>query len=243
MKIPGIALLLMTMMACTHLPAGNREDQASGSHELPQMDGSVYELPPGSDRTELSANEYISWVRDPEHGLHIRKEISRYRFDLQYKPYEYEALLSLRNQAPQKQELQEKISRLRDMQYYTFSISTKDGQGELLKSGLTDQNQYYARVEYFSFNMQQDIQLIDGLDTLHCEMYHYERAYDASPVARFILAFPLGRQEKKCQDKEYRSHCCSDKIFSWDDKVFGCGRINIALRKEDICSTPYLKID
>ena len=121
-------------------------------------------------------------------------------------------------------ELKNKIEEYKGLQYFTFRIST-ESRTELLKKNLTETNDYYGRIQYFSFDMQKDLKLIDGKDTLDCVLFHFERVYGIAPYATFVLGFPNSKQ-------------INDKTLFYDEKVFGAGRIYLTIRSKNIKRLP-----
>jgi hypothetical protein len=70
-----------------------------------------------------------------------------------------------------------------------FSIGSDSLDQELLKYGLTDEMEYQNRITYYSFNMNKDIFLVVGTDTLPCVTYQWERGFDLSRKLVFQLVF------------------------------------------------------
>ena len=192
---------------------------------------------PSDEPITLNRTEYIEWIIDKNNGLNVEKRINEFIFKSQFKPDEFEALLSLNsdNQTTNSA-LLEKVEEIKDAQYFTLSISCHEANGDILKYKVSDANEYYARVEYYSFNVQNDITLIDGKDTLQCALCHFERTYSSAPVIKLILAFP---ESKQPLEKE----SCHQKTLCFDDRVFSCGKVNIEITQEAVCSIPRLKFD
>lgn len=115
------------------------------------------------------------------------------------------------------------------MQYFDLKILLKDNEGELLKAGLNSREEYDRRVKYFSFGMQQDIRLVDGQDTLPCVMYHFERAYDVTPVCTLLLGFE--RADKNAE---------RPKTLLFYDKVFNNGLLKFTFKENRLQTLPKL---
>lgn len=204
--------------------------QTSDQQSASMMDSFVK-----SDKS-LSLDEYMRWVEDKENGLKVEKKIGEMTYMAQYKPYDYLSVLELKNETIDDKRLKEKIKNYEGMQYFTFRITAEDQQQELLRKNIASDQEYYSRIEYFSFNMQKDFKLIDGKDTLDCELYHYERVYGLAPYATFVLGFPLTKDE----EKNNRSH--RDKTIGYTDHVFGSGNIYMTIKGEDLSRVPELKL-
>lgn len=173
---------------------------------------------------KLSPRAYVAWVEDKNNGLKVEKTIEEFTYTLQYKPLEYVALMELKKDAVGGLELNKKIEEYDGLQYYTFRIST-ESRMELLKKNLKETNEYYGRIQYFSFDMQKDLKLIEGKDTLNCVLFHFERVYGLAPYATFVLGFPL-------------TDGINDKTLFYDEQVFGSGKIYLTIQSKNCKKTP-----
>ena len=181
-----------------------------------------------SEEEYLEPEKLIQWVENNSSGLTVEKEINEYRFSTIYKPLDYIVAKDLKKNEITKEGLATNKAELEDLQYFTFRIGLKANEGDLLKHNLREANEYYARVEHFSFAMQNDIVLFEGQDTLRCVLYHFERTYGATPFLNFNLAF-----EKTLNN--------GDKTLIIDDQVLGIGRVKLTIPKENITRIPKLK--
>ena len=117
------------------------------------------------------------------------------------------------------------------MQYYDLKIELKDGQGEFLKYKLASSNEdYEKRVKYCAFDMQKDIKLLAGNDSMPCTLFHFERAYDLAPYGIFLLGFPLS---KIGSDKE--------AAIVIQDKLFNKGILKFTFSESELKNLPKLK--
>jgi len=178
----------------------------------------------------LEPKEYVQWVQDPDNGLKREKIIDDLIFSVQYKPGEYIICREQRQAQLQAGLVKQKLAGLNGMQYYDLTIKMKSGEGELLKQGLASVEQYDQRVKYFAFAMQNDIQLVEGNDTLPCSLFHFERAYDITPQATFLLGFPVNENTSK-----------EDKTLIIYDKTFNSGLIKLTFPINRLNNLPRLK--
>jgi hypothetical protein len=193
--------------------------------------GTGNNVAPGVESTaaeELQPAEYVKWCRDPENRLLKKKELEELTFSLQSKPAEYVVCMEQqKNQIPEAT-LQEGLKELEGLDYYDFKIEVTSGMGELLKHNVHSTEEYNNRVSYFAFDMQKDIKMIEGADTLDCALFHFERAYDVAPYAVFLLGFPKGKS-------------ASEKVFFYQDKVFNKGIIKFTYSPDELTRIPKLK--
>jgi hypothetical protein len=178
---------------------------------------------------KLSPGEYVKWVKNKENGLRKEKTIDDVTFSLQYKPYPYIVCLEQKKNTIADTLLKKRVSEIDNMQYYDLVISLKSAQCELLKYKIGSADDYQNRVKYFSFDMQHDIRLVDGGDTLPCALYHFERIYDIAPYCTFLLGFPLDK-----------NHADAEKTLVYYDRIFGKGTIKFTYVKNEINNTPKL---
>lgn len=182
----------------------------------------------------LDPSGYMQWVEDEKNGLRVNKQVGDLIFILQYKPVDYVVLQEVKDPDISREVYEKTSDNFKGMQYFTFRIKTSQGNMSPLKYNLSAQEEYFGRVEYFSFRMQQDIKLIDGKDTLNCALHHFERDYELTPANTFVLGFELPAGQEKNETR--------DKIFIYNDRVLGAGTIKIGINKRDINNIPTLKI-
>jgi len=179
---------------------------------------------------ELNPPEYVVWCQNKENRLKKQKEMQDIIFTLQYRPAEYVLCMEQKPQTISKNDLQKQLKELEGSEYFDFSIGLSSGQGELLKYNVSSTNEYTSRLNYFAFDMQRDLKLLDGDDTLSCTLFHFERAYDVAPYSVFLVAFPKTK------------NTTSTKTFLYPDKIFGKGMIKFTYTKEDLSQIPKLKV-
>jgi hypothetical protein len=182
---------------------------------------------------QLSPETYLNYVSDPKNGLFVVKRLNQLEFSVFYKPCEYVAMQNLLGEPFQKEKFLNELEDVKDMQYYTIKIACPNFSGELLKYNLKSMEEYEARVNYYSFQMQNDIKLIEGRDTLKCELFHFERNYGVAPGLSFVLGFNKPKSEIEIYNK----------VISIEDKVFNNGLVNIVVKKEDLKEVPALKLN
>lgn len=180
----------------------------------------------------LAPKEYVSYIRTEKNGLLVSKSIGGFEFSLLYKPCEYIALMQDKDEHMAKATLDEKIKPMKGMQYYTFTIKTESGQ-ELMREGISADNEYYERLDYIVSYMQNDLSLIDGKDTLPCALFHYERNYNVAPQNNFVLGFEI---PKGTADK------AADKTLVFNDQILGIGKLMLTINGNDITNIPQLKL-
>lgn len=187
-------------------------------------------LIPSNTASLMEIKEYVLWIQDTENGFKKEKKIDDLTFSVQYKPYEYIICEEERKEELPDTLLKNKILEINNMQYYDFKISVNEGAGELLKHQLSSSQEYEKRVNYFSFMMQNDIQLVEDKDTLPCALFHFERTYGASPSSIFLLGFPVSKNKTAVE-----------KTLLIYDRTFNKGLLKFTFTRKDLRNLPKIK--
>lgn len=180
-------------------------------------------------KTELPLEQLVKWVGEKENDLSKTKDISEMTYHLSYMPKECMAYMELQNKSYSKEELQKALGYYNAMTYFNFRIELKEGQGELLKHDLNSPQQYNDRINYVSFEMQKDIFLVQGKDTLFPGLYHFERTFDVAPFTTVMLAFD---NEKFNPSDEF--------TVVYNDKLFNKGFIKYNYKPKQLIDLPNL---
>lgn len=180
----------------------------------------------------LKPVEYVKWVEDEHNGLIKHKRFGRFKYSLRYKPTDYMIVKDAASETIPVSLYDSLKNVYSGFEYYTFSIHDTLSMDELLKTNLKSRSEYDERLLYFSFEMQKDIQLVSGTDTIPCSLLHFERTYNISPQANFMLGFPVTKENNP-----------GDKILIFEDKVFGIGLMKLKIKEEDLSEVPVLKIN
>ena len=162
-----------------------------------------------------------------ENGLKKIETIGDYEFTIQYKPVDYVALVEGRNLNVSQEDLDQKAEELADFQYYNFRIKTNVAT-ELLASNITEEDEYYGRLNYFVGHAQDDLQLYEGNDTIPCSLYLFERNYGLAPYNDIVIGFKS-------------SNTTDDKTIVFNDRVLGVGPVKFKIKSNDLANIPNLK--
>lgn len=180
---------------------------------------------------ELSPEAYVAWVENKDNGLRIERVLDPVTYSVQYKPYDYVVAKEERNNAISKSTFAEWYQELNHMQYYTLRMEIKSG--DILKLNNPSQQEYYQRQNYLTYEFQDNLLLVDGKDSLQCELFQMVGNYGLAPYVDFVMGF-------KSEDLDQK-HVKSDKEFILQDNVFGGGILKFRVKKEDINNTPEIK--
>jgi hypothetical protein len=185
------------------------------------------------NQEQLPANDYVSVIHDKREDLTVSQEMGNFTFSSTYTPVYYQALLAARGSDSIDGFVKNFINANKHTAFFIFKIATSgDNQTDLLKKISANNNDYYKNLEYFSFKLQNDFSLVSGTDTVPCSLFHYERGYDAKPNATFVLSFDMDDFKDQQQQE--------DLVLSYQDKLFGLGRLNFRTPRQTINSLPSL---
>jgi hypothetical protein len=176
----------------------------------------------------LTQEKYVKYIENEVHGIRTSKTIGDVRFIAQFQPYEYYLLRKSFRKKIEKKDIDE----LQGYYYVQLRIGPKSGRRPLieLQDNPTD---YNRRLSYCMMQMQNDLILIDGPDTLPCEIFNFERNYGVAPFNNFILGF----RRKTTQE----SALVRDKTLVFNDNLFNLGLIKLRIESKDLENIPKLK--
>jgi len=183
------------------------------------------------EHQELKPLDYVQYIENPKNGLHPTIEKIPFVFSLQYKPLDYVALEELRQPNVTYNQLKEEKKSFGNMQYFTLRISTTDSTNDVLKTGTSSKEDYSKRQNYFDFNIQRDLKLIEYGDTLPCRLCHCIRSYGLAPYSDFVLAF----------DGQLKDD--GDIKFIYEDKMLKTGLVTFVITQNSITNIPKIKTD
>jgi hypothetical protein len=178
---------------------------------------------------KLPPGQYVKWVEDDQNGLKKVKTIDDIIYTAQYKPCQYVVCEEEKKTELADSIVKQRVSELGGMQYINLKIEITDQNGEFLRHGISTTEEYNDRINYFSFGMQKDVQLVDAGDTLPCLLFHFERLYNVAPYGTFLLAFPKGKNTD------------GDKTLIIYDHVFNTGIVKLFFKGSDLKNTPQLE--
>jgi hypothetical protein len=171
--------------------------------------------------SSLTKKEYVKWIETPENGLKKNKTVEGFYYEIQYKPVAYIVIKKNSDSIT--------VKDYEALHYIDLELSHKDFP-ELMKLGLEQQEDYYHRLKYYSFDIQNDLTLIDGQDTMKCVFSHFERTYGILPYIKIVAAFEKSKKQG------------GDKTFSYTDKIFNKGIINLKIKEKALKNIPKIII-
>lgn len=136
---------------------------------------------------QLSSEDYIRWVRDYDNGLHVKKDVDVFTFDLQYQPISYLKLINRSNSVDS--------SPSDSMQYYILKIGLVQGDNDIINYQVQNTVEKQQRLYYLSYLFQNSIYLEDNGVKFPCSLFHFEQS-DMDGARTFVLGFPKSNGEE-----------------------------------------------
>lgn len=195
-----------------------------------------------SESSVLNEIDYMNYIIDEDNGLNNSKEINELEFQLQYEPINYKILKKIKDRVFTNDQYKNELEKFEGSQYFLFKIRLKDKNADLLKYQSSGQIEYANRVQYFSYNIQDNFLLVEGSDSLKCKLFHFERNFGISPYATFLLGFD-SNDELTESEYSFKENVKEDKTLVYNDVVFGVGPIKYNIKAKDINNIPELTIN
>ena len=125
----------------------------------------------GCAKEELLPADFIKWTKNEQNGLRPTQFTSNFKYELQYKPYNYLVSVEGRSNELSQKRVSERQKELDGFQYYTLKIESNDGQ-EIMVSRIENQDEHDFRLNYCTSVIKNDLFLLTGSDTIPCSVCH-----------------------------------------------------------------------
>lgn len=185
-----------------------------------------------SKQQSLTPRAYADWVTNINNGLQKSKKLKEYEFKTQFKPLDFIVVQEEKTDELSTELLQDRKQELgNNYWYFNFRITNTEGTLSPVGSGVQTDQQYQERLSYFTFEMQQDLYLIQDQDTLPCLLYQFVRNYDVAPFVEFALGFKSTKEINLNQNI----------TFVFEDKLLGVGTTKLLFNKTSFQRIPKIK--
>jgi hypothetical protein len=188
----------------------------------------------------MNASDFCAWVNAPESGMISEKEINGLVYTAMYRPAEYMVLQNKNFAESTPAVYTQQLAETAAGQYFVLQIKSLDN-NDVIAVNAASKEEYYARMIYLSYRVQESISLVDNDDTLSCKLAQFEQIYAAAPYARINLVFdakPLTNGEKSLEHPSQYG----DKTLVFDDRVWGNGLIKLKIKANDLNNIPEVRI-
>lgn len=141
---------------------------------------SVFVLGCGLSRTpdELNSVDLIKWYKEFKHEFVHEKTIDEYTFKVEFIPQSVFLLSEFQSIGLEnKKDVISRDSQLSDYLVCRITFSKSNPLSSFLSAEDYSPEEYSSRLSYFISHIQKDIYLIDEVDTLKSQIYHFENTY------------------------------------------------------------------
>lgn len=176
--------------------------------------------------------EFKSWFNDPENEFVKEKYVNDLKFSVQYRPAELMICNELKDLKKGQSSLDSLKRTYKNSLYFLLEIGfderEKKKQGDVLLKDIHTYEQYVEKVNYLSFQLENNTWLVVGKDTIPPSLYHFERGYELGKKQTIMFAFPYSGSINK-----------KDMAFFFNDDAFKTG-LNIFKFNIDSTKQPEL---
>ena len=177
----------------------------------------------------LSPKQYLHWIATHKDQLTVSSsKDGEILHSITYIPAGWLAIKEAGEKQPR--QIADALMEYNGLEYYRLRLALRSGQGDILQYAAANTDEYYARVSYFSFDMQNDVSMLIGKDTFPCRLFHFERNYGAAPYLDFMLGF----------DPPETGNV--DRTLIYYDPVYSNTPVTMIMAGENITRIPKLKL-
>lgn len=178
----------------------------------------------------LAPREYNNWTTNPENRLIRSQKSGDLKAQLQYRPIDQIIAAENANDQLCSDFYKTRRKELEGSQYYNLKLSVGDHPKlNVVNYNVGDLTASQERIYYLSYQMQDDIKLIQEGDTISPALYHFERSYDLARHRSFVMAFP--------EPKDPRA----ERTFIFDSEIFSPVPLKVHFNKSDFSQIPSIK--
>lgn len=181
---------------------------------------------------KLDPASYVQWVMNPLNGLQAKVTEGKYNFLVNYLPGEFMIIKEARGKKLGKKEFEKKKDELKNTEHYSLLIDLNNGRKNVVQS-LVDYTKTPAddMVKYLAYDLQHDIKLFDGVDTLKCRFMHLEETYEVTSYARFLVVFDVPERKEK-----------NDRVMLVSLPWMNRQTMTFTIKKENLLSVPRVSV-
>ena len=184
--------------------------------------------------------EYAHYLTDTDSGLIQKQSRNKMQFSATYQPIDFVAGKKLEGNERNAVGLEKARQIYLGLQYLNFEIYTEGGAAgqNSLKQLIEKQVREAKWVEtmaYYNFEMQGDLGLISGIDTLPCALYHLEQTGNLDNRMRFLLGF---KDDKKLSKPNFPN----DLKLYYIDRMVTKDTLYFTFTKDKLNQSPDLKL-
>lgn len=186
------------------------------------------------------AVEYAHYLAEAENGLTQKQARDKIQFSATYQPLDFVAGRQLEGSERNSAGLEKAQQAYLGLQYLNFEVYTEGGAvGQNTLKQLIEKKvgeaQWTTTMSYYNFDMQKDLGLISGQDTLPCALYHLEQTGNLGNRMRFLVGF---KDDKKLNKPNFPN----DLRLYYVDKIISKDTLYFTFSKDKLNQTPDFKL-
>lgn len=170
---------------------------------------------------ELTLNEYIEYINNPNNGLTITQEINDMRFTCSFQPPE------LINAYINKRGLQS-VNVSSDLSF-KIKIELLDN-SDVIKKDVSQSGQYFYRLQYLNTNMSKDFKILSKNDSLSCKLLNYEYFEGITPYLIVNISMPQPNEKNN-----------ESIVLFYNDKLWDKGLMKFTFDQGILSTLPRIK--
>ncbi len=172
---------------------------------------------------------YVKYMNNQNSGLIQEKEVDGLVFKVRYLTPELMALNDLKTITPAESDFNARLKEYAGLDYYNVTVGSKRADGHVL-AVLEDEGIDPVKAEDFlNFNMQANIQSVEGADTGKCVLYLLSKTYGLSKEYNIQAGLDVGKHST-----------INDKTFEMNTDLLNRGLLKFRFKQEDIDRIPSL---
>ncbi|PKP22873.1 MAG: hypothetical protein CVU05_01940 [Bacteroidetes bacterium HGW-Bacteroidetes-21] len=191
----------------------------------------IFLLGCNGSKDELLPDEYLPFYLEQSDIIENKKMIDDIYIKAMYLSPEYMALKN--NEHSKADEIMDELKERNNYYYFNLEIGYNEDKNDILQKDIANQEEFFQRVEYLSFKVQNDLRLIVGAETLPCIMAQYERTFGLNKAISIVCMYEKSKNQKEN---------CPDIKLEYYDNFFKSGIVYLAFDGESLCNLPTLKL-
>ncbi|MFZ5551660.1 MAG: hypothetical protein ACOZCO_00985 [Bacteroidota bacterium] len=159
---------------------------------------------------KLSAPEMVKWMEDPANGF-LKAGLSKgITYELLFRSPDYVVALESRGKSISPEQYETRKKENENFLCFKLRVSEKRNRSEVLAYNIQSEEEYHARNMYYSYEFQQDIKLINDIDTIPCGLYQFVNSYGTAPYVEMLFEFDI----EKIKLHENITVLLRDRVFA-----------------------------
>lgn len=179
----------------------------------------------------LKPSDYFNWFNSKICSVSKWEKSDPMLFNVIYHSEDYMVLSELNGEAINDEKVKTSRKNYKCCEHFLLKIFSDDTVSEALSYKISNEQQYYDRIQYLNAEFGSRTYLIHGKDTLKCTFYHFERTYKMRPYISMNLIY-----EKKNINK------IEPMVLVIEPTIFNQKQIRINFEKNDLDQIPKLKL-